>query len=103
MRRASGVKPKASSGEGKFFRGVATTLKYGDFYATAFFSIRDIDATVSQADSLDEPELVSALQESGYHRTPHELAQRNAISATQGPPSKLASRPTTYDSGRHLS
>lgn len=79
MRRASGVKPKASSGEGKFFRGVATTLKYGDFYATAFFSIRDIDATVSQADSLDEPELVSALQESGYHRTPNELAKRNAV------------------------
>ncbi len=79
MRRASGIKPKASSGEGKFFRGAATTLKYHDFYATAFYSIRNIDATVSLTDSIDEPELVSALQESGYHRTPSELAKRNAI------------------------
>ena len=79
MRRAAGVKPKASSGEGQFFRGAATTLKYHDFYATGFYSIRNIDATVSLADSLDEPELVSALQESGYHRTPSELAKRNTI------------------------
>ena len=79
MRRASGIKPKASSGEGKFFRGAASTLKFHDFYATAFYSIRNIDATVSLADSLDEPELVSALQETGYHRTPNELAKRNAI------------------------
>lgn len=79
MRRAAGVKPKTSSGEGKFFRGAATTLKYNDLYATAFYSIRHIDATVSQADSLDDPELVSALQETGYHRTPNEMAKRNAI------------------------
>ena len=79
MRRAAGVKPKASSGEGKFFRGAATTLKYHDCYATGFYSIRNIDATVSLADSLDEPELVSTLQESGYHRTPNELEKRNAI------------------------
>ena len=79
MRRAAGVKPKASSGEGKFFRGVATTLKHNDFYATIFYSNRNIDATVSLTDSLDEPELVSALQESGYHRTLNELSKRNAI------------------------
>lgn len=79
MRRAAGVKPKASSSEGKFFRGAATTLRYHDFYAMAFYSFRYIDATTSVADSLDEPEIVSALQESGYHRTPNELAKRNAI------------------------
>ncbi|MBO6026682.1 MAG: hypothetical protein J6P73_05490 [Bacteroidales bacterium] len=79
MKRAPGVRPKTSSGEGKFFRGAATTLKYNDFYATAFYSNRKIDATVSVADSLDEPELVSALQETGYHRTLNELTKRNAI------------------------
>lgn len=79
MRRASGIKPKASSGEGKFFRGAATTLKYNDFYATAFYSIRHIDATVNPADTIDEPESVSALQETGYHRTLNELAKRNTI------------------------
>lgn len=79
MKRAAGVRPKASASEGKFFRGAATTFKYHDFYATAFYSNRMIDATVSQADTLDEPELVSALQETGYHRTPNELAKRHTI------------------------
>lgn len=79
MKRAAGIRPKASSGEGKFFRGAATTIQYHDFYATAFYSNRRIDATVVEADTLDEPELVSALQESGYHRTINELAKRNAI------------------------
>lgn len=79
MRRASGIKPKASSSEGKFFRGAATTLRYHDFYATAFYSIRNIDATVSLTDTLDKPELATAFQESGYHRTPSELAKRNAV------------------------
>ena len=79
MKRAAGVRPKTSAGEGKFFRGAATTLKYRDFYVTAFYSNRKIDATVIPADSLDEPELASALQESGYHRTLSELERRYAI------------------------
>lgn len=79
MKRAAGVRPKASSGEGNFFRGVATTVKYRDFYATAFYSIRKVDATVSLTDSLDDPELISALQETGYHRTINEMAKRHTI------------------------
>ena len=79
MKRASGIRPKASSSEGKFFRGAATTMKYRNFYATAFYSLRNIDATVSLADSLDDPELISALQETGYHRTINELAKRNTV------------------------
>ena len=79
MKRASGIRPKASSSEGKFFRGAATTMKYRDFYATAFYSSRKVDATVSLADSLDDPELISALQETGYHRTINELSKRNTI------------------------
>lgn len=83
MKRAAGVRPKASSSEGKFFRGAATTLKYRDWYATAFYSIRNIDATIvdidTLADDLDEPELVSAIQETGYHRTLGELEKRHAL------------------------
>ena len=79
MKRGAGIRPKTSSSEGQFFRGVATTVRYHDFYATAFYSNRCIDATVVETDSLDEPELVSALQETGYHRTLNEIAKRNAI------------------------
>ena len=91
MKRASGVRPKASTGEGKFFRGVATTLRYRDLYATAFYSHRPIDATLAEADtlngnlgnelgeSLDDAEWATAMQETGYHRTLSELDKRNAL------------------------
>lgn len=79
MKRAPGIRPKASASEGNFLRGAAATLRYNDLHTTFFYSIRNIDATVSQVDSLDEPMLVSALQESGYHRTLGELAKRNRL------------------------
>ena len=82
MKRAAGIRPKASAGEGKFFRGAAMTLTYRDFQATAFYSLRHIDATTIEGDTLtddDEPALVSALQESGYHRTLGELAKRHNL------------------------
>ena len=79
MKRASGIKPKASASEGQFFRGAATTLRFNDFYATAFYSIRDIDATISLLDSLEEAEQVSSLIASGYHRTINELKKKNAV------------------------
>ena len=83
MRRGAGVRPKASAGEGKFLRGAATTLAYRDFQASLFYSRRWIDATMTPCDTLndtlDEPELVSALQESGYHRTLGELSKRNTL------------------------
>lgn len=91
MKRGAGVRPKASAGEGKFFRGAAATLAFHDFQATAFYSSRRIDATTvddnNPNDTLSEitdenPDgqaLVSALQESGYHRSIGELAKRHTI------------------------
>lgn len=49
MKRAAGIKPKASSSEGKFFRGAATTWRFHDFYATAFYSNRRVDSIRQQA------------------------------------------------------
>lgn len=79
MKRAAGVKPKASANEGKFFRGAATTLRFNDFYATVFYSNRAIDANASLTDTLEELEQVSSLLESGYHRTLSELENRHTI------------------------
>ena len=83
MKRAAGVRPKASASEGNFFRGAATTFRYRDWYATAFYSFRYIDATIVESDTLDDElddaELVSALQETGYHRTLKELEKRHAV------------------------
>ena len=100
MKRGAGVRPKAAAGEGKFFRGAAMTLRYRDFQATAFYSLRRIDATLATppdtldgliGDTLDDfvdtmleegleaSEWASALQESGYHRTLGELAKRQTL------------------------
>lgn len=83
MKRGAGVRPKASAGEGKFFRGAAVTLALREFQATAFYSLRHIDATMVESDTLaddwDDVELVSALQETGYHRTLGELAKRHTL------------------------
>lgn len=67
MKRGAGVRPKASAGEGKFFRGAAATLAFHDFQATAFYSSRRIDSSSS------------SLQESGYHRSLAELAKRHSL------------------------
>ena len=91
MKRGVGVRPKASANEGKFFRGAAATLTHHDFHATVFYSTRQIDATMTevgnQSDTLDDPvngemegpALVSAMQETGYHRSLGELNKRHTL------------------------
>ena len=79
MKQGRGLTPKASTSEYAFMRGAAVTIGAGPFSGTMFYSNRLIDANVSVADSLDEAELVSSLQETGYHRTIGELQDRHAI------------------------
>jgi len=79
MKQGRGVTPKASASEFAFMRGAAVTLSGGPFSGTVFYSNRLIDANVSVADSLEAAELVSSLQETGYHRTIGELQDRHAI------------------------
>lgn len=76
MKRGAGVRPKASAGEGRFFRGAAATVAFRDFQATAFWSSRRIDASLAEADTLV---VATALQESGYHRTLGELGKRHTL------------------------
>ena len=80
MKQGRGITPKGSASEYAFMRGAAVTLGIGPFSGTLFYSNRWVDANVSVADSLDnEAELVSSLQETGYHRTIGELQDRHAI------------------------
>jgi hypothetical protein len=79
-KRAPALRPHASSNEFNFMRGAATTIALGKFDVTAFYSNRRVDANVVTSDSLDATEdMVSSLQETGYHRTPAELADKGAI------------------------
>ena len=80
MKQGRGITPKASASEYAFMRGAAVTLGGGPFSGTLFYSNRWVDANISVADTLDnEAELVSSLQETGYHRTIGELLDRHAI------------------------
>ena len=80
MKQGRGITPKASTSEYACMRGAAVTLGGGPFSGTVFYSNRWIDANISLADTLDnEAELVSSLQETGYHRTIGELQDRHAI------------------------
>ncbi len=78
-RKARGISRYTSTNENQFFRGAATTLDMGDFEASAFFSYKSIDANIDQTDTLDQIQTVSSFQNVGYHRTPSEIADRNAI------------------------
>ena len=80
MKQGRGLTPKASASEYGYMRGAAVTLGGGSFSGTIFYSNRLVDANISVADTLDnEAELVSSLQETGYHRTIGELQDRHAI------------------------
>ena len=80
MKQGRGITPKGSAAEYAFMRGAAVTLGGGPIRGTVFYSNRRIDANVSIADTIDnEVELVSSLQETGYHRTIGEIQDRHAI------------------------
>jgi hypothetical protein len=78
-KRAPALRPHASSNEYAFLRGVATTIALGKFDLTAFYSNRKVDANLVPSDSITSTEdMVTSLQETGYHRTPNELADKGA-------------------------
>lgn len=78
-RKARGISRYTSTNENQFFRGAATTVDFGDFEASAFMSYKPIDANIDQTDTLDQIQTVSSFQNVGYHRTPGEIVDKNAI------------------------
>ena len=83
MRKARGLKPFTSSDENNFLRGFATTLQFYNFDLSLFYSSHKVDANIDQYDSLNNETLVvSSLQETGFHRTLAELADKHSILKT---------------------
>ncbi|RSK40872.1 ComEA family DNA-binding protein [Hymenobacter perfusus] len=86
LRRSSvGVRPYSSVLESTFFRGAAATVAVtSTVRVTAFVSRKRVDASVQTArDSLaDFSEFTSGLLLTGFHRTPTELANRQALRET---------------------
>ncbi len=81
-RNALGIRPYTSVDENKYFRGAATTLKFGSLETSAFFSMRNRDANIAESDTVGtdiEILEVSSLQETGIHSTPAELADKHSL------------------------
>ncbi len=79
LRRTKKIRASKSANEARYLRGAATTLNYRNFELTMFYSNKKADANVSVVDSLGEPLAVTALQQTGLHRTYGELIDRHAI------------------------
>lgn len=78
-----GIRPYTSVNENLFLRGTALTVKVAkNIEATGFYSRKTIDANVS--DTLENGEIaaISALQETGYHSTPSEIADKGSLLQT---------------------
>jgi hypothetical protein len=80
----SGIGPYTSINENLFLRGGGTTLNFGDFDFSVFYSGKGIDGNLAdlEPDSafLGEPAtIVTSFQQSGFHRTPSELEDKRSI------------------------
>jgi hypothetical protein len=72
-----GARPFTSVEENKYFRGITSTLKFGDGRLNIFYSQKNVDGNVVSNDSTSS--YFTSLQTSGYHRTESEIAEKNAV------------------------
>jgi hypothetical protein len=75
-REAACLLPYHSAGEFNFHRGVAISLQKGKCQSSLFISSQKISTSL-QSDTVGREDLFSSFQNSGYHRTPAEIADRN--------------------------
>ncbi len=75
-RQASRLRPYHSAGEFNFHRGCGITLKKGDWSSTIFISSQKISSN-PDSDTSGNGDIFTSFENSGYHRTPNEIADRN--------------------------
>ncbi|MFN8323444.1 MAG: helix-hairpin-helix domain-containing protein [Chitinophagales bacterium] len=75
------LRPYTSVNEYNFMRGAAFTVGAKGFEFTAFGSFKQVDANIvtSVDTSINADEAFSSFNESGFHRTAAEIADRNSI------------------------
>jgi hypothetical protein len=74
-----GIKPYTSVNENLFMRGGAISLGYDKWKADFFYSNLNVDASITAVDTLDQVQEFSSFQESGFHRTPTEIKNKNRL------------------------
>ena len=81
LRRFAGeVRPSLGTNENSYLRGIAAKVKIKNVTISAFYSRHKRDANIVSTDSLTgDVREVSSFLETGYHRLPDELAEKNTI------------------------
>ncbi len=75
-----GLRPYTSVDENNFMRGGGVTLSLGQFEVSAFYSNKYRDANILELDTVEQEALaITSLQQTGLHRTPGELLDKNAV------------------------
>ncbi|UCS95603.1 helix-hairpin-helix domain-containing protein [Echinicola marina] len=76
-RSSTGIKPYTSAMESGYFRGLSATYAKGNLEGSIILSHVHRDASLEWPDSTNErSKYIKSLPESGYHRTPTEIAQK---------------------------
>jgi hypothetical protein len=76
---ASSIKPYTSVDENRFLRGLAFEVGFRKLSLVGFASNKKIDATIV-TDSVEiESDIVSSIQQTGFHRTSAEVARKNSL------------------------
>lgn len=80
-KRGDAIRPHSSANEYAFMRGAATTISLKKFDLTAFFSKtkRDANTNIIKDTISGDEEMIVSIQQTGYHRTPNEIAAKNAV------------------------
>jgi hypothetical protein len=79
-RYARGVVPSQSVNEEDYLRGVAVVLKKWKFRLSLIYSNHKRDANVTGVDTVTgDAGIVSSFTETGYHRIPREIEDKNSI------------------------
>ncbi|GHT78490.1 hypothetical protein FACS189464_2010 [Bacteroidia bacterium] len=79
MRYNGRLRSYTSTDENRFFRGAGATFAIRSLDASVFYSHKAVDATVSERDDDGRIITVSAFPNTGYHRTPYEIDQKDKI------------------------
>ncbi|HNZ42662.1 MAG TPA: helix-hairpin-helix domain-containing protein [Bacteroidales bacterium] len=75
-----GISPYSSSYESGFMRGTGFTIGFKNFELSAFYSKKNIDASLNGSDTLDNDEFyITSITESGYHYTQSLADKKNTL------------------------
>ncbi len=78
-----GLRQYTSVDENNFLRGGGASIEFGNITFTGFYSSKYRDANVLDMDTvLQEAITITSLQQTGLHRTPSELADKNSVRET---------------------